>query len=102
LEEKNVITYSGNIIQGRRGTGNMGYIGEEVQAYIPAGAKNRIHEKGKRNKALTKGQERENKAKSHHIRARVEICLALNQFAIETMKRTGSFLMILLPITQKI
>ena len=50
---------------------DAGYVGEEVQECIPEGVKNRIHEKGKRNKPLTKGQERENKAKSH-IRVRVE------------------------------
>jgi IS5 family transposase len=50
---------------------DAGYAGEKVQECIPEGAKNRIHEKGKRNKPLTKGQKRENKAKSH-IRARVE------------------------------
>jgi IS5 family transposase len=50
---------------------DAGYVGEEVQGCIPEGVKNRIHEKGKRNKPLTKGQERENKAKSH-IRVRVE------------------------------
>jgi IS5 family transposase len=47
------------------------YVGEEVQKCIPAGVKNRIHEKGKKNKKLTKKQERDNKAKSH-IRVRVE------------------------------
>jgi IS5 family transposase len=47
------------------------YTGEEVQACIPKGVKNRIHEKGKRNKPLMKRQERNNKAESH-IRVRVE------------------------------
>jgi IS5 family transposase len=47
------------------------YVGEEVQNCIPKGVKNRIHEKGNRNKPLTKTQKRNNKAKSH-IRARVE------------------------------
>jgi IS5 family transposase len=50
---------------------DAGYVGEEVQACIPKGVKNRIHEKGKKNKPLTKRQERDNKAKSH-IRVRVE------------------------------
>jgi hypothetical protein len=45
--------------------------GEEVQECIPEGVKNRIHEKGKRNKPLTKTRERKNKAKSP-IRVRVE------------------------------
>jgi IS5 family transposase len=49
---------------------DSGYVGEDVQAYL-RGVKNRIHEKGKRNKPLTKKQERDNKAKSH-IRVRVE------------------------------
>jgi IS5 family transposase len=47
------------------------YVGEDVQGCIPDGVKNRIHEKGKKNKPLTKGQKKENKAKSH-IRARIE------------------------------
>jgi IS5 family transposase len=51
--------------------GDAGYVGKEVQGCIPDGVKNRMHEKGKRNKPLKKGQERENKAKSH-IRVRVE------------------------------
>jgi IS5 family transposase len=50
---------------------DSGYVGEQVQSRIPVGVKNRIHEKGKRNKPLTKKQEKENKAKSH-IRVRVE------------------------------
>jgi IS5 family transposase len=47
------------------------YVGKDIQGCIPDGVKNRIHEKGKKNKPLTKGQKRENKVKSH-IRARVE------------------------------
>jgi IS5 family transposase len=47
------------------------YTGEEVQECIPEEAQNRIHEKGHRDHPLSKGQERENKKKSH-IRVRVE------------------------------
>jgi IS5 family transposase len=47
------------------------YTGEEVQRCIPKKVRNRIHEKGARNRPLTKTQERNNKAKSH-IRVRVE------------------------------
>jgi IS5 family transposase len=47
------------------------YTGEEVQSCIPRKVKNRIHEKGYRNRPLTEGQKRENAAKSH-IRVRVE------------------------------
>jgi len=47
------------------------YTGEEVQSCIPENVKNRIHEKGCRNRALSKKQKMENKKKSH-IRARVE------------------------------
>jgi IS5 family transposase len=46
---------------------DAGYVGKEVQM----GVKNRIHEKGKKKKKLTKKQERDNKAKSH-IRVKVE------------------------------
>jgi IS5 family transposase len=55
----------------KRVYGDSGYVGEAVQGCIPKGTKNRIHEKGKRNKPLTKTQKRNNKAKSP-IRARVE------------------------------
>jgi hypothetical protein len=48
---------------------------------IPDGVKNRIHEKGKKNKPLTKGQERENKAKSH-IRARVEYVFGIRSIGM--------------------
>jgi IS5 family transposase len=47
------------------------YTGEEVQSCIPKKVKNRIHEKGYRNRPLSKVQERNNTAKSR-IRARVE------------------------------
>src|SRR5215469_591918 len=51
--------------------GDSAYTGEEVQSCIPENVKNMIHEKGYRNKPLTKTQMRNNKAKSK-IRARVE------------------------------
>jgi IS5 family transposase len=47
------------------------YTGEEVQKCIPRSIKNRIHEKGYRNRPLSKLQARENRAKSK-IRVRVE------------------------------
>jgi IS5 family transposase len=53
------------------GIADSAYTGEEVQKCIPKRIKNRIHEKGARNRPLTKTRERNNKAKSH-IRVRVE------------------------------
>jgi IS5 family transposase len=47
------------------------YKGEEIEECIPEHVMNRIHERGYRNKPLTKTQQRNNKAKSH-IRVRVE------------------------------
>ncbi|AEF82253.1 IS5 family transposase [Leadbettera azotonutricia] len=47
------------------------YVGEEIQKCIPRKAKNRIHEKGYRNRPLTKTQKANNTRKSK-IRARVE------------------------------
>jgi len=47
------------------------YTGKEVQSCIPKKVKNRIHEKGYRNRPLTERQKKENTAKSH-IRVRVE------------------------------
>jgi IS5 family transposase len=56
------------------------HAGKELQKCIPAHIKNRIHEKGYRNKPLTKTQERKNTAKSR-IRARVEhVFAAMQQF----------------------
>jgi IS5 family transposase len=51
--------------------GDSAYTGKEVQKHIPKNTMNRIHEKGYRNKPLTKTQKRNNTAKSR-IRARVE------------------------------
>jgi IS5 family transposase len=51
--------------------GDSAYTGEEIQSCIPEKIKNRIHEKGYRNKPLTKTQIRNNTKKSH-IRARIE------------------------------
>ena len=51
--------------------GDSAYTGEEVQSCIPEGVKNRIHEKGYKNRPLTKTQKKNNAAKSR-IRARVE------------------------------
>jgi IS5 family transposase len=47
------------------------YTGKEVQSCIPETMLNRIHEKGYRNRPLSKTQKRNNTTKSH-IRARVE------------------------------
>jgi len=55
----------------RRLYGDSAYTGEEVQKCIPKKILNRIHEKGYRNRPLTKIQKRNNTAKSR-IRARVE------------------------------
>ena len=55
----------------RRLYGDSAYTGENIQGCIPAGVANRIHEKGQRNRPLTKTQKRNNTAKSR-IRARVE------------------------------
>jgi IS5 family transposase len=51
--------------------GDSAYTGEEVQKCMPKRILNRIHEKGYRNRPLTKTQKRNNTAKSR-IRARVE------------------------------
>jgi hypothetical protein len=45
---------------------------DDVQPCIPEKVQNRIHEKGYRNRLLSKMQERKNKKKSH-IRVRVEL-----------------------------
>jgi len=66
-ELKNLI----NKKKDRRLYGDSAYTGEEVQKCIPKKILNRIHEKGYRNRPLTKTQKRENTAKSK-IRARVE------------------------------
>ena len=60
--------------------GDSAYTGEEVQKCIPENVKNRIHERGYRNKPLTKTQIRNNNAKSK-IRVRVEhVFGAVNHF----------------------
>jgi len=66
-ELKNIINKKKN----RRLYGDSAYTGKEVQKCIPQKILNRIHEKGYRNRPLTKTQKRENTAKSK-IRARVE------------------------------
>ena len=64
--------------------GDSAYTGEEVQKCIPKNIQNRIHEKGYRNRPLTKMQKRENTAKSR-IRARVE-------HTFGTMKQFGGLM----------
>jgi len=72
-----------NLIEGgkdKRLYGDSAYTGEEVQNCIPETVANRIHEKGYRNRPLTKTQERNNATKSR-IRARVEHVFArMNHF----------------------
>jgi len=63
--------------------------GKEIQKCIPEHIKNRIHEKGYRNRPLTKTQERNNRAKSR-IRARVEHVFAtMQQFGGKTIRTIG-------------
>jgi IS5 family transposase len=65
------------------------YTGEDIQKCIPKHIKNRIHEKGYRNRPLTKTQERNNKAKSK-IRVRVEhIFAAMHQFGGKMIRTIG-------------
>jgi len=69
--------------------GDSAYTGEEVQKCIPKQVMNRIHEKGYRNRPLTKTQERNNTAKSR-IRARVEhVFGAMNHFGGITIRTIG-------------
>jgi IS5 family transposase len=65
------------------------YAGKEVRECIPENVQNRIHEKGYRNRLLTKTQERNNKTKSH-IRARVEHVFGrMHQFGGITIRAIG-------------
>jgi IS5 family transposase len=65
------------------------HAGKEIQKCIPAYIRNRIHEKGYRNKQLTKTQERNNTSKSR-IRARVEhVFAAMEQFGGKTIRTIG-------------
>jgi IS5 family transposase len=66
-ELKNLIDHT----KDKRLYGDSAYTGEEVQKCMPKTIVNRIHEKGYRNRLLTKTQKRNNTAKSK-IRARVE------------------------------
>jgi IS5 family transposase len=69
--------------------GDSAYTGEEVQKCIPKQVMNRIHEKGYRNRPLTKTQERDNTAKSR-IRARVEhVFGAMNHFGGIAIRSIG-------------
>ena len=69
--------------------GDSAYTGEEVQKFIPKRIMNRIHEKGYRNRPLTKTQIRNNTAKSR-IRARVEhIFATMTQFGGKTIRTIG-------------
>ena len=69
--------------------GDSAYTGEEVQKCIPKNILNRIHEKGYRNRPLTKTQIRNNTAKSR-IRARVEhIFASMTQFGGKTIRTIG-------------
>ena len=72
-----------NLIDARKDKviyGDSAYTGEEVQKCIPKDVRNMIHEKGYRNRPLTKRQIKNNKAKSK-IRVRVEhVFGAMNHF----------------------
>ena len=73
----------------KRFYGDSAYTGEEVQKCIPKKILNRIHEKGYRNRPLTKTQIRNNTAKSR-IRARVEHVFAtMTQFGGKTIRTIG-------------
>ena len=73
----------------RRIYADSAYTGEEVQQCIPEDVQNRIHEKGYRNRPLTKTQERSNKAKSR-IRVRVEHVFGrMHQFGGITIRTIG-------------
>jgi IS5 family transposase len=75
-EFKNLI----EVDKDRRMYGDSAYTGEEIQSCIPEHIQNRIHEKGYRNRPLTKTQKGNNTAKSR-IRARVEHVFArMEQF----------------------
>jgi len=82
----------GNLIEkkkDRRLYGDGAYTGEEVQRCIPKKILNRIHEKGYRNRPLTKTQKRNNTAKSR-IRARVEhVFAAMNHFGGIAIRTIG-------------
>ena len=69
--------------------GDSAFSGKDIQKCIPKYIKNRIHEKGYRNRPLTKTQKRNNKAKSK-IRARVEhIFAAMQQFGGKRIRTIG-------------
>ena len=69
--------------------GDSAYTGEEVQSCIPKKILNRIHEKGYRNRPLTRTQKRNNTAKSR-IRARVEHVFGrMNQFGRILIRSIG-------------
>jgi len=69
--------------------GDSAFTGKEIQRCIPKNIKNRIHEKGYRNRPLTKTQIRNNKIKSK-IRARVEhVFAAMNHFGGKTLRTIG-------------
>jgi IS5 family transposase len=84
-ELKNLI----DIKKDRRIYGDSAYTGEEVQKCIPRKILNRIHEKGYRNRPLTKTQKRNNTIKSR-IRARVEhVFAAMNHFGGLVIRTIG-------------
>src|SRR5215469_13858681 len=69
--------------------GDSANAGKEIQKCIPKHIKNRIHEKGYRNRPLTKTQIRNNTAKSR-IRARVEhVFAAMQQFGGKMIRTIG-------------
>jgi IS5 family transposase len=65
------------------------HAGKELQKCIPKHILNRIHERGYRNRPVTKTQKRNNTAKSR-IRARVEhVFAAMQQFGSKTLRTIG-------------
>jgi IS5 family transposase len=81
-----------NLIDGKKDKsvyGDGAFTGEEVQRCIPRHVKNRIHEKGYRNRPLTAAQKRSNTAKSR-IRARVEhVFGAMQHFGGRAIRTIG-------------
>jgi len=81
----------GNLVDenDKRLYGDSAYTGEEVQKCIPENVENRIHEKGYRNKPLTKKQISDNTEKSK-IRARVEhVFASMSQYGGKTLRSIG-------------
>ena len=84
-ELKNLI----DVKKDKRLYGDGAFAGKEFQKFIPKHIKIRLHEKGYKNKSLTKTQKRNNTAKSR-IRARVEhVFAAMQHFGGKTIRTIG-------------